>query len=352
MKKLTIAICLMLLSALGFTQETDQKTVTYFEKFIIAGNKPPDADVQTKYENDYRVIVWNDQLIKDYKYSNEAFDKLGYEFVKKNINDNQKRSKVYRSCSKGIIIEVTEWYNTKLSISMEWYTQSARKNIVYLMFCESKKQSEEEVSKRIYESFKADAIDKYKNKTINYSDRKNKPVLVDGTNFLKDYYYEIIQKSNVYAIECLQIIINKDGTKELDEEINDRTLYTTFITFIKNELPKLIFSNPKESVYDDLISVTTRIDMKVNCEIKYLGIIKVNYDSKNSLVIIKSKVIPDEIKSEELLKYLKDKKDGASKLSYYKINMKLVNCYAGDCFSTTTFIGYKTYEKGDEIQTY
>jgi hypothetical protein len=80
-KKLFLSFSTFLLSLIAFSQETDTKTVTYFEKFAMNGNKPSDSDVQTKYETDYRVIVWNDPLIKDYKYSNEAFDKLGYEFV-------------------------------------------------------------------------------------------------------------------------------------------------------------------------------------------------------------------------------------------------------------------------------
>jgi hypothetical protein len=111
------------------------KDVTYFEKFIISGTTPPDTNVQTKYETDYRVIVWNEPLIKSYKYSNEAFDKLGYELVKKNEGDNQQTSNVYRCCSKGIVIEVTEWYNFKLSIAIQWYAPSMRRQIGYLMYC-------------------------------------------------------------------------------------------------------------------------------------------------------------------------------------------------------------------------
>lgn len=113
----------------------DTKTVTYFEKLIIKGNEPHDLDVQTQYEADMRVIVWNDSLIKDYKYSNEAFDRLGYEYVKTNEGDDYQRSKVYRNCSKGIVIEVTEWYGIKISIAMQWYSESVKNQIGYLMFC-------------------------------------------------------------------------------------------------------------------------------------------------------------------------------------------------------------------------
>ena len=120
---------------LAATPKAEKGTIPYFERFIISGITPPDTDVQTKYESDYRVIVWNEPLIKGYKYSNEVFDKLGYDFVKNNEGDNQQTSNIYRSCSKGIVIEVTEWYNFKLSIAMQWYAPSVRSQTGYLMYC-------------------------------------------------------------------------------------------------------------------------------------------------------------------------------------------------------------------------
>ncbi|AMS25694.1 hypothetical protein AEM51_00345 [Bacteroidetes bacterium UKL13-3] len=322
------------------------------------GNKPSDSDVQTKYETDYRVIVWNDPLIKDYKYSNEAFDKLGYEFVKKNEGDNYQRSKIYRSCSKGIIVEVTEWYNVKLSISLQWYQPSVRKSIGYLMYCDMKKQTNEEINKDLYNSFKADDIKKFKTTTVDYSDRKNKPILIEGNTFLKEIYYGLIQKKCEFTSECLQIILNKDGTKEFktnwQKEIGDKaTDYKTYTAFIKNELPKLIFSNPKENVWGDSIAPTTRINAKILYQLKFSGTIKVAYDSKSSTVTIKSKDTPSEIKTEDLVQFFKDKKDGTYKLSFYSVTMALDNCYNADnYFTKTTFIGYKEYEKGDEYKTY
>lgn len=128
------------------TNHDNTKTISYFEKYIIEGNKPFDLDIVTKYEKDYRAIIWNESLIKDYKYSNEQLDKSGYEFVKKNEGDNSQSSKVYRNCSKGIVIEVTEWYGTKLTISMQWYETSVRRSIGYLMYCDSKKQTTAEIN--------------------------------------------------------------------------------------------------------------------------------------------------------------------------------------------------------------
>ena len=114
--------------------ETDLKTIKYFEDCII-NQKIPQYCVDYKYEGSYRVIVWNDPLIKNYKYSSEAFDKLGYDYVKTTDGDNSQYSEIYRNCSKGIVVEVTEWYNFKLSISIQWYATNVRRSIGYLMFC-------------------------------------------------------------------------------------------------------------------------------------------------------------------------------------------------------------------------
>jgi hypothetical protein len=131
-----ILLLLALMTINSFAQDkTDTKTIKYFETCII-NETYPDNVVDHKYETDYRVIVWNDPLIKSYKYSNEEFDKLGYDFVKSNPGDRNQTSKIYRNCSKGIVIEVTEWYNLKYSIAIQWYSPSVRRSIGYLMFCE------------------------------------------------------------------------------------------------------------------------------------------------------------------------------------------------------------------------
>ncbi len=127
-------VAFMSLSSFAQTS-SDSKTLKYFETCILNSDYP-DNSVSHKYENDYRLIVWDDLLIKDYKYSNAEFDKLGYDFVKINDGDGNQSSKVYRNCSKGIVIEVTEWYNYKISISMQWYAPNVRNGIGELMFCQ------------------------------------------------------------------------------------------------------------------------------------------------------------------------------------------------------------------------
>lgn len=138
MKK-TVFIILTLLTLSSTAQNTIEKSIKYFEDCIINEISPSDA-VAYKYDKEYRYIVWNDKLIKNYKYTNEEFDKLGYDYVTTTNGDKNQYSKIYRSCEKGILIEVTEWYNVKLSISIKWFEKNTRKGIAYLMYCDLNKQ--------------------------------------------------------------------------------------------------------------------------------------------------------------------------------------------------------------------
>ena len=331
---------------------TDLKTIKYFEN-CITNKTIPENIVDYKYESDNRIIVWNDPLSKDYKYSNESFDILGYEFVKNNIDDYQHKSKLYRSCSKSIIIEVTEWYNLKLSISIQWYAPEIKKSIALLQFCDLKKQNEEEVAKGVYDLFKADAIKEYNTKVIDYSSRKNKPVILDGAEFLKNYYYEVIQKFNGSS-GCVKIILNKDGKKEIEYKWSPNSKTDNEVAtsnYFKKELPKLIISNPKDLVFGDSLIPTTRIETNVKYEQNNLGIIRVIYNSNDSTITMKTKEISNEIKTEDLIKYLKDKKEGKHILCCFKVGMALDQCYSGENYLfKTIFIAFKEYEYGDELK--
>ena len=127
-------ITLILLATTNLIFSQDDK-ISYYEKLVIKGDNPYEEGVETKYKNDYRVLVWRAELIKDYKYNNEAFDKHGYEYVKTNKGDRYQTSKVYRNCAKGVVCEVTKWYGMKLSISISWYDESIRRSIGVLRFC-------------------------------------------------------------------------------------------------------------------------------------------------------------------------------------------------------------------------
>jgi hypothetical protein len=109
----------------------DSNSISYFEDCIIKGIKPSGSGVQTQYDQQgFRAIVWNDAMIKSYKYSNELFDQLGYEVVPSDYKDK----KAFRNCKKGILIEIGEW-NGQLSITMSWFDQSLKKQNKYFMFC-------------------------------------------------------------------------------------------------------------------------------------------------------------------------------------------------------------------------
>jgi hypothetical protein len=111
-----------------------EKTIKYFQDCILQGQKPPQA-IFTDYKSGQRTLVWNEQLIKKHKYSDEEFDKLGYDYINISAQDNKHYSKLYRHCKKGILVEVTEWYGMKMSISMSWYSNNYRSQIYYLRFC-------------------------------------------------------------------------------------------------------------------------------------------------------------------------------------------------------------------------
>ena len=106
---ITLATTMFLTPSFG----QDNK-ISHYERHIIKGIDPYEDGVVTKYQKDYRVLVWNDELIKDYKYSNEEFDKLGYKKVNTGTSNRDKTSTVYRNCDKGIVCTVTKWHGKKL----------------------------------------------------------------------------------------------------------------------------------------------------------------------------------------------------------------------------------------------
>jgi hypothetical protein len=117
--------------------QTKYMSLKWFENYIVTETPPPLdlAAYQTKYERDYKVIVWNDKLSNAYSYSTEVLAKTNFEYLGKSDEDDNHITFVYRDCSKNLIVEVTEWYNSKLSISMQWYSPSVKRSIGYLKYC-------------------------------------------------------------------------------------------------------------------------------------------------------------------------------------------------------------------------
>ncbi len=131
----SLFIILTILATNLFAQTSSDKSISYFENCIVNKINPIGAD-NFKFETDSRLIVWSDPLTKSYKYSNEEFDKLGYEFVKKTDGDKNQYSKIYRNCKKGIVVEVTTWLNNKFSISFQWFPSNLRTQIAYMTDCD------------------------------------------------------------------------------------------------------------------------------------------------------------------------------------------------------------------------
>lgn len=111
--------------------------ISKYEKLVIAGIVPEDPNVQTKYdERDMRGIFWHDNLSNASLYTREEIEKLGYEYVKVTIDDNDQITTCYRNCRKNLLLEVTEWYNMKISLDIEWFSNSVKHSIGYLMYCD------------------------------------------------------------------------------------------------------------------------------------------------------------------------------------------------------------------------
>lgn len=118
----------------------EQINLKKFEELII-GNKIPISDkVAYKYNDKlWRLVSWRESNSKIYKFNQEKLDLLGYEFVKTSIDDYAHKTNVYRNCTKGLVLEITEWFSEKIvSISLNWYDKSIRPRIGYLVYCDLK----------------------------------------------------------------------------------------------------------------------------------------------------------------------------------------------------------------------
>ena len=110
------------------------QSIKYYEDCILKQYTPMEA-VSYKYATNLSYIVWNDYLKNADKYSQEALELLGYTYLKMTVSDNSHNTVAYRNCNTGIAIEVTEWYNLKISISIQWYPKNVRSGIYYFLSC-------------------------------------------------------------------------------------------------------------------------------------------------------------------------------------------------------------------------
>jgi len=130
---LVIIFALLTLESVGqATMST--KSIKYYADCVI-NEYSPTEEVSYKYDKNLRFVVFNDYLKNGDKYSSDALELLGYTYFKDTDNDSEHNTTVYRNCDTGVVIEVTEWYYVKYSISVEWYAPSVRPGIIFLMSC-------------------------------------------------------------------------------------------------------------------------------------------------------------------------------------------------------------------------
>lgn len=115
---------------------TNKSQISKYENLVIKGQTPSDASVQTKYDDrDYHAIFWGDKLSNASMYARQEIEKLGYEYIKITDNDNQHITYTYRNCKKNLLLEITEWYNYKISVDIQWFSNAVKGSTGYLMFC-------------------------------------------------------------------------------------------------------------------------------------------------------------------------------------------------------------------------
>jgi hypothetical protein len=94
-----------------------------YQEYVINNKEPNIEGVQTKYDNrDFRVILWNDKLYNKSIYNEKSMKDLGYDYMGVTEDDSNHITYTYRNCQKNLILDVTEWYNIKLSIYISWFS--------------------------------------------------------------------------------------------------------------------------------------------------------------------------------------------------------------------------------------
>ncbi|MDB5005699.1 MAG: hypothetical protein JWP45_92 [Mucilaginibacter sp.] len=113
-------------------------SIPQYEKLVINNIRPNSLDVQTKYDDkDFRVILWNDKLYNKSLYNEKNLKDLGYDYMGVTEDDNGHITYSYRNCEKNLILDVTEWYNIKLSIYISWYSTVVKNSSGRFIGCSS-----------------------------------------------------------------------------------------------------------------------------------------------------------------------------------------------------------------------
>ncbi len=118
--------------------ENSLSLITTYEKLVINNEEPNLEGVQTKYDDkDYRVIIWNDKLYNKTLYNNKSLKDLGYDYIGITQDDSRHITYSYRNCEKNLTLELTEWYDLKLSIFVSWFSDVVKNSSGKFIGCSS-----------------------------------------------------------------------------------------------------------------------------------------------------------------------------------------------------------------------
>lgn len=123
-----LSIILLVLSSITIKAQTKEGDLSKYIDNIVKGIEPKGEGVTIHFEKDYRVISFRDDLIKKYRYSDEALDKLGFKYTS---NEEE-----FKLCSKNIILSRYK-YEGHCIIRLSWYSDAV-KNSTILMWCKYK----------------------------------------------------------------------------------------------------------------------------------------------------------------------------------------------------------------------
>lgn len=211
------------------------------ERVVITGEIPSDFfDYEKKFEKQYRAIAWRDELIKSYKYSNQLLDTLGYHVAKSVGNDID-----YYNCEKGTLLFIKYLPNI-ISIRIEWWEKSVRPETMYLMYCNIKKQSNEEVKKDLIASFKEDALREKQEQEKREKERIEKESRLNSELFFEGKYRVYFKKQKSKVIIYSPIEINATIQYRVLERIDNielkknKTYYFDYV----------LYANRSKTIFD------------------------------------------------------------------------------------------------------
>lgn len=122
------------LQRLFFKNLTFDNQISQYEETLLSDSFKSEDGVSLK-ENDYRIISWSTTLNNASTYSREKIEKIGFEYLKIEDRDKNHITYTYRNCSKNLLLKITEWYDLKISLSLEWFSNEVKKSLPTFFWC-------------------------------------------------------------------------------------------------------------------------------------------------------------------------------------------------------------------------